>query len=285
MIHKYFFAPGSAVDLGISRFLFYLWFFVQIWMYNPIEYSMLPSNYWDPVFILIFFDAPTPQIMTYVVVALSITTLCAAIGFLTRLATISTAILGVYAFGCIESYGLIAFHFSPMIMISCILPFSRCGDAWSIDSLFRKKYAADLGEYRWPVKLCHITFIALMFTAGCHKVFGTWLFEPLYNMEYWILHKFYAHSKLKGNTIPEFTLVIAQCKPILLLMAFTMIVGEFCSPLALIDKKPLLRFFMIALLFSMQLVLSIYFKTIPTFPWLGAYLFFIPWERLSKQIL
>ena len=95
----YFLTPGSAKRLGVSRFLFYAWFIVQVIYYSPRQYAQIPSELWNPVLILRFFDAPTPAFMNGVTILLLLSAILACLGWFTRISSIVAAISGVYAFG------------------------------------------------------------------------------------------------------------------------------------------------------------------------------------------
>jgi hypothetical protein len=284
-LQNYFLAPGSAFNLGFSRFLFYGWFLWQAIFYDLADYANIPPEYWSPVTVLRPFSAPTYELMVWVVLILYVTTALACLGLFTRTTCWLTAFLGIYAFGVAGSYGDIRFHFAPMIIIACILPLSPCGDAFSIDRLLsRRKPKTDPSDYTWPMRLSQITLIALMFTAGYQKLAGNWLSQPIKNIEHWIHYKYFVQAKEKGYTLPEILLEIPQYDWLMFVMAVTLLVSEVLCPLALLTVWPKVRIFLVSLLFAMQLSLAVVFKTLKTFPWLGAYFFFVPWESLVKKL-
>ena len=98
-------------------------------------------------------------------------------------------------------------------------------------------------------------------------------------MRTFVLHKSYAQAAEKGLALPAWTLEVADQTWLLLPAAAVMVGCEFACPLALIDGKPLLRTSLIGGLFLMQLLLAVWLRTLPTFPWAAAYVFWVPWER------
>lgn len=273
---------GSAQRLGVTRALFYAWYLFQVFAYSPVEYARLPESFWAPVKALRFFDAPTPELMLALVLVLSLSAFMACIGLFTRLSTSVTFLVGFFVFGAMNSYGKTNFHFSPMVIMSCILAFSRCGDAFAVDAFRKKSGGTGPVNYCWPSRLGQITLISLMFTAGCQKLSGNWLSQPIHNMEFWLKYKYFAHAKAKGIVMPDILLTVSDLEWLLGVMIIALLC-ELLSPLALLTRWPMLRGGIIAGLFFMQLSLAVVLKTLVSFPWLGAYLFFVPWDLVIER--
>ncbi len=281
LIETFFLKGGSATRLGVCRALFYGWFLVQIFVYDPVSYVSLPSEFWSPTLLLRVVPPPTVGLMAFATILAGIAALLSCLGFLTRISTAIVALAGTYIFGAINGYGHVTFHFAPMILVSWILPFSPCGDAFSLDCRFaRLSSKTSSMDYQWPVRLAQIALVLLFFTAACQKLDGNWLEQPVQNMRHWLLYKYYMHAKLKGEPLSASVLFITRHSWVLLIMACVMLLSECFSPLALLDRWPIISAPVITSLFMMQFVLSTWLQTLPSFPWLGGYLFFVPWEKL-----
>jgi hypothetical protein len=83
--------------------------------------------------------------------------------------------------------------------------------------------------------------------------------------------------------MPDVVLAVSD-QPWLLGFMSLAILCEVLIPLALVTRWPKLRFGLVGSLFLMQLGLAVFLKTLSSFPWLGAYFFFVPWDRLWRLI-
>jgi hypothetical protein len=280
-LQAYFLSPESAKRLGVTRIAFYAWFAFQVCAYTPWQFGRLPESLWDPVLLVGAMSPPSEQLLLGLSALLIASSLLACVGAFTRIATWITFLLGVCVFGAISSYGHVNIHFPPMIFLSCILACSRCGDAVSIDANRKPPVPRISADYGWPLRLGQVVFIGLMFTAGYQKLLGNWLVQPIHNMEYFLKYKYFIQAKLKGIDLPEVVLTASEQPWLLAIMALGMLC-EALIPLALITRWPTLRFGLVGALFLMQLGLAVVLKTLPSFPWLGAYFFFVPWNRLTR---
>ncbi len=274
-------SEGRGFDLGVCRAMFYLFYAWQCYLYAPSAYVSLPDELWSPPFLLSSFGAPN---QVGVIVATTVFygfCLASAVGFMTRFSTAVAALLGGYLFGVINSYGHIDIHFCPMQMIAFILPFSRAGDHFSLDRLMRGGVRGE-GHYQWTIFLCQLSLVSLMVTAGIQKVLGNWLEQPGHNMEYWIRYKYFADASVKGIELPGVLLKLTEYGPLMAGLGVFLLLSELGSPLALISRWKWARLSVIGSLFLMQLFLSVILKTLPSFPWLCAYFFFVPWTKIFR---
>ncbi|MBI1354912.1 MAG: hypothetical protein GC160_11245 [Acidobacteria bacterium] len=281
-LRSYFLRPGSALRLGVSRALFYGWYLLQARVYQPARFAELPAELWDPPVLLRLFPAPDAATAAGIARILELSLLLSCLGLWTRAATVTATVTGAYLFGVMNGYGFINFHCIPLVLISWPLALAPCGDAFSLDAWLRRgPLVRDPADYRWPIRLAQLTLTALMCTAGLRKVLGNWLSQPVENMRAFLLYKYYPQAAEKGLELPELTLRLLDYDGLLLVMAAGMVVCELGSPAALLDGKPWLRAGWIGGLFLMQLLLAVWLKTLPTFPWLGAYVFWVPWNRIG----
>lgn len=287
-IDTYFFERGSAYRLGVCRALFYSFYLLQCFLYDPFQYIEMPSEFWRPPHLISFLPPATEMSMNVAVWVLSISAIVAAFGFRSRVSSAIAALSGCYVFGVINAYGIVKFHFCPMQMIAFILPFAPTGERFSVDAWIRDRgVLRDIraGRFQWPVRLSQVVFIVLMFTAGIQKVTGNWLIQPASNMRDFLRYKYYVHGKYKGEPLPEFILTISEYWWLMLGLGTAMVIVEFTCPIALNVRWRKIRFFYIFSLFLMQAILAFVLNTLPAFPWLCVYFFFVPWEILLPEKL
>lgn len=279
---KYFFEPGSAVRLGVSRALFYAICLTQYFYLQPADYVQLPHELWTPPFVLWFFSPPDPTVFWYACLALQVVLVLSTLGIFTRVSVLLAAPLMTYVFGVVCSYKWISFHYSPLILIAWVLAFSYCGDAFSLDARWRGEGVEADGEYTWPLRAAWLVLVTLMFTGGYHKLLGGWLWRPAETMEWIFLFKYYPQAAQKSLVLPGLVLTLTRWTWVLGFFGLATLFLEFAAPLALVHTWPKLQIILIGGLFFMQLSLAI-MGTLASFPWLGAYAFWVPWDKLIRQ--
>ena len=279
-LDHYFFCGGCAKRLGICRAVFYGWYLCQLLLYHPVEYARIPVDYWQPVTCLRWFSAPTPGLMSIAVIVLSISLVAATLGIKTRWSTFAVAVIGTFVIGVINSYGRYDFHWSPLIVTSWYLPFSRCGDAFALDAMQgRQTSSLSTGDYCWLIRLGQIVLVVFMFTAGCHKLFAGWLLRPEGVMRFFLRAKYFAQAQMKGSELSDVVLGVSDMPLLLAILGVSTVVLEIGCVLALNDKWKIVRVVFIGGLFTMQLILALVLQTLATFPWLAMYVFWPNWCR------
>jgi uncharacterized membrane protein YphA (DoxX/SURF4 family) len=139
--------------------------------------AALPAWAWHPQSFHVVFDAypfspATTEVLFWLWFASLLST---AAGFLTRLSSFVAALLTVF-------FSLVVFDFAGrtghntvflFIWVVLVLPFSRCGDALSIDAWRKKVTVEPSGEYRWPIRTIWVFFGLVFFAGGVSKL-QTW---------------------------------------------------------------------------------------------------------------
>ncbi|MCA9776981.1 MAG: hypothetical protein KC800_09705 [Candidatus Eremiobacteraeota bacterium] len=273
---RWMFRPGSARRLGMSRALFYLCYLWQLWSLHPIAFVNVSGRYWEPVPLMAWLPQPgllQAQIVFATAFFFGVTS---ALGWRTRISTIMVALLGSYCLSWLNALGGINFHAMPLILISWILPFSACGSAFSLDSTGAED-PPDSPEFSWPIRVCWFPLLLPMASAGFHKVVGQWFARPDDMIESFLRFKYYVQSP---GQVPSQTLDILPRRGLLKALAYLTVVLELGCPLALLDRPRVFRIFWIGGLFFMQMTLAYVLSTLETFPWMGAYVFWVPWEKV-----
>lgn len=284
----FFFKDGTTLNLGICRFAFYgaiLCFYLGK---DFSRWADAPDVLWHPIFIFDFFRIPvfSADILGLLGALWLLSLLLSALGLFTRFATFCSFVTGCYLLGMENSFAKTHHTESLVLLIFCILCFSRCGDGFSLDSVLKRRYGwwpfglrvkGSSPEYQWPVKLIWVIITLIFCAAGISKLRNSgveWvtsgymatLFinkglagdraEPLIVwLPFWLGGKIWLSSLLAGLT------VLLEC----------------CAPLALVNKY--LRAVIVPGLFFMVAGFWIVMG-IPFPQWLAAFVFWVSWDNL-----
>ena len=124
-----------------------------------------------------------------------------------------------------------------------------------------------------------------MVSAGLQKlVLGNWLIQPGSNMEQFLLFKAVIQAREKGIVLPQVVQDMTHYPMLLAVLGLMVMAAEVLSPLTLSKRWPALRWALIGTLFGLQLWLAVVAKTLASFPWLGAYFFFVPWDVVGRRL-
>jgi len=290
-IYDYFFEPAVALDLGVSRFLFFGIIFLlylrepfSLWGKTPEVYYQLEPN---PIFDYMNIPVFSPEIMGILGFVWLTSLLFSSIGFLTRLSTALAFITGAYLVGITKSFGHPPHTMFLATIIIGVLAVSYCGDAFSVDNLIRRKgwlrpveSRIAEGEYRWPIRLIWILIALAFCAAGVSKIRNSgveWITSG------YIASLFVYHGFTGNRSFPVFSwlpLWIAN-KPFLnfTLAAVTVII-EAGAPLVLFH--PYLRIILLPMLF-MMIVFFWVSMGIPFPDMLATFVFWIPWNNLAER--
>ena len=262
----------------MSRALFYLCYLWQLSALRPLAFVEVPADYWVPVPLLAWLPQPDLWLARAVWATAFVAGVTAMVGWRTKVSTVLVALIGGWVLSWVNALGGVSFHAMPLVLISWILPFSRCGDSFSLDA--RGREPADSPEYRWPIRVCWFPLLLPMASAGVHKIVGQWLGRPDEMIESFLRFKYYVHAKTKGLEIAPFILELLPHRGLLKALAYLTVLLELGCPLALLDRPRVFRIFWIGGLFFMQMTLAYVLSTLETFPWMGAYVFWVPWEKI-----
>lgn len=156
-IREFFSQEGSAFNLAVFRIIFYSTTIPLIILTTLSEgaverYAALPKELLDPPTGAGLFARHVPISTTLVqwsYVILLISAALAAIGFLTRLASITFLVSGAYFLTIPQLYGKVS-HYHIILWVAAVLAVSRTADVWSVDSLLRARRDARRGRALLP---------------------------------------------------------------------------------------------------------------------------------------
>ena len=289
---RFWFEPESPLNLGICRALFFALVCAMYlaWPIRPLAEVRESSVYWDPVFLLKIAEkiahaahlsiiAPAP-LMGVIGIVWKLSLILACVGLFTRASTIIAFVFGTYIIGLSNSYGKIESQLLPLVYIMGFLALSRCGDAFSLDAIFRKRSGplAPSGEYRWPVRMVWVLMAVVFFNAGTAKLRHSgyrWAWAE--NFQLLLITQFY-------NANPPAVrvgLFIANHAWLARLVAAGSMFIETFFPLALFTRWG--RWFFPLAAFGMQLGIGL-MMNIWFIGFLGAYLFWVPWGKIVNHL-
>jgi hypothetical protein len=289
---RFWFEPQPPLNLGVCRVLFFALMCVMFLALpiRPFAEVGTSSVYWDPVFLLKVAEkiahvlhlpiiAPAP-VMGLIGIVWKLSLMMACVGLFTRASTIIAFVLGTYITGLSNSYGKIESQLLPLIFIMGFLALSRCGDAVSLDAIFRRRRRpiAPSGEYRWPVRMVWVLMAVIFFNAGTAKLRHSgyrWAWAE--NFQLLLITQFYNANP----PVVRIGLFIANHVWLARLFAAGSLCVETLFPLALFTRWG--RWFFPLAAFGMQvgigLLMNIWFVG-----FLGAYLFWVPWDKVIDRL-
>lgn len=285
---RFWFAPESPVNLAICRILFYGAVLLFYLSRHYEGWALLPNTVYVPVTLLgrLGFPIFEPHIVVALEWVWKTGLLLCCIGLFTRPALLVTAIIGFYLLSMPHDFGKVNHNDQPLALVMCILAFSRCGDALSVDSWLRARFSPKAsafpsrsGEYRWPVRAVWLAMALIFFAAGVSKLrHGGLEWMNGETLAYHLVSHNYPFLSFQPWT--DWGLWIAQWPTLLMVLAIGTVVTELFFPLALLH--PVARALFVPAAFLMQLgirlILGPHFEQ-----YAMAYLFFVPWPWVLRS--
>lgn len=283
--NRAFFTPSTPIALACCRMsvclsyaLYLLWPAARVgedfaafaallpWAWHPQSYHALLDAY--PL---------SPAATEWLFRLWFLSLLTTAAGFFTRASSIVAAIgsvffsLVVFDFAGRTGHNTLLFFF----WVVLVLPFSRCGDALSIDAWRRgASTPAPSGEYRWPLQTIWIFFGLIFFAGGVSKLLATgpgWATSG--SLELWMIRNsgYTNHDPL----IPAGAW-IQLLSPVLPLLAAGALAAEVLAIFVPFSK--LARRTVVPALFAMQTGIALFMGVHLTY--FINYFAFLPWDLL-----
>ena len=282
----FWFAPAAPWRLGLCRAGFFGSFHFLFLARTDLRwYALFPPGFHQPrsFFAWLALPIPTWEVMAWLVTAFEISVILAALGLLTRLATATAFVLGLYVLGLQFNYGYLHWAHAIVPIVMGILAFSPCGAALSLDAVIRRAttgHAAHRGgQYRWPVQLVRLVFVTVFLAAGLAKLRQAgfeWVFsDTLRNYFLENQYVFRSEGALGWSHLLADWLIMRPglCR---VLAAGTLAV-ELGAPAALLSRHARLVLIPLLLLFQIGNALLLYQDFL--FAYLGLYLFWMPWTK------
>jgi hypothetical protein len=277
----FWFAPKDALTLGVCRLLFFGLLFVNYADEHWAPWAEVSRTFWQPIFLFEKFHIPvlSGQQLFICEIVWKAAIAFACVGLLTRISTATAFVLGLYLLGLRHNWGKASHDDAAPVLILLILALSRCGDALSMDALFRRPKSAgerlplESGEYRWPIRAVWLVISMVFFNSAIAKLRKSGLD--------WALSENLAVLMVRLNyfnkPVTDWGLRLANIPWFGHGMGLGAILVELCFPLVLFSR--IARRILVPAAFLMQLgnkfLLGVDFTV-----FMFAYVFFIDWGWL-----
>lgn len=202
-VKRFLFASAAPLNLAVLRIvafgmLLYLLRTESILYYASWSRDMYQ---WPALAGLFYKYLPiTPEVVGPALAVATATTVMATLGLFTRTSAAVSVLLGYYLIGIPQLSGKVN-HIHHVMLITAVLACSRCGDALSIDSIWRAIRRADRGviapigravRYGMPIRISMIALALVYFFPGFWKIASNgpqWVFSN--NLENHMLQKWF----------------------------------------------------------------------------------------------
>lgn len=168
--------PNSATDLGMVRAGVHGVFLFAVLSTSFVELGYLPVTILRPLGIMSLLSwkfyawLVTPGGMKALQIVLLVSLFMSTIGYLTSITTKTSAVLVILYQGLLRSFGHFNHDEMTGIYFLVILAFTPCGDAFSLDSVYRPRNGIKSSAYGYPILLMQMVLAWCFFTAGVSKL-------------------------------------------------------------------------------------------------------------------
>jgi hypothetical protein len=280
----FWFAPGSAANLGFCRLLavglLFSVFEVRGWSAweGMDEVLWLPT----PLFRALDLRPLSATALTNLALACKVALLFAAAGFATRASAAIAAVSTFYLLGLRHNFGKIYYADAVVPLILAILAVARSGDRWSVDRVLarirgRAERRTDPAEYTWPLRLVWLLTVMVFFAAGVakHRSAGVeWILSDQLRD---VLIGQYLGPVPRGWGIG---LAVAEHATLCRMLAGAVFALETLSPLALVSKWARVVIVPALVVFTASLPFLFGFQFREHF---ALFAFWVPWNRIATM--
>jgi predicted DCC family thiol-disulfide oxidoreductase YuxK len=284
------FAGAPAAELGFHRMLFFSAVLVFSFVHygDVIRWAQVADVFWSPtsLFRILHLGPPFAGGLFAVLWLWRLSLVFALIGLFSRASASLALLLGFYIVGLPHNFGKINHDDAIVVIGLVIFALSRCGDAWSVDSLVRPaRGGGDVdarwsGHYSWPVHLCRLMLALIPFAAGVAKLrspgFAEWVLTD--NLSHLLIAHHYTHYPPSN-----IGLVLAQFPGAVQILAGATVVIELLAPVAVVAPlriRTVLAANLVAMLVGFWIMLGVLFVELTTF----LVIFFFPWREVGSWL-
>lgn len=279
----FWFCPERPDNLGLCRLLFYGAIFL---LYLPRDLALwgeVSPVFWMPLFTFEALRLPVAPagVLAALAVAWKVALGLGCLGLFTRLSTATSFVLGFYLLGLPHNFGKVHHFDALLVFVFGALAFARCGDAWAVDALIRRRRGGAApkasGEYRWPVRLVWVLFALIFFAAGLAKLRASgpaWVLSD--NMAALLIAQQYPTSE--PGPLVDWGLALARRRWLYQPLAAATLLLELGYPLALVSRRA--RWIVVPGMLLAQIGIRVLLG--PSFEqFVICNLFWVPWDRLA----
>jgi uncharacterized membrane protein YphA (DoxX/SURF4 family) len=286
---RFWFAPGSAANLGFCRLVTVGIFFSLYDARGWADWAGMDGVLWLPMLPFRALDLRPLSALALAAIALVCkgALLFAAVGFFTRTSAAVAAVSTFYLLGLRHNFGKVFYNDAVVPLILLILAVARSGDRWSVDCLLRRARNrfrsgtetsdAAPAEYTWPIRLVWLLTVMVFFAAGVAKLRSAG-FEWVFSDQLSDLLIGQQHSPTAPST--TIGLALAEHKAVCRVLAGAIVALEISSPLALVDRRARAVIVpgLLAFVSSLPVLFGFHFKQ-----HFALFVFWIPWNRLGRE--
>jgi HTTM domain len=170
-LRRRFFVPTAAVNLGVLRVAVFGALLIETLVSHAAEFSRLPDGMITSVPQIGPLLVALPRSSTVVTAAVWLMVaacVAAAVGWRTRVATVTAALLGLYVLGIPELYGKVD-HYHHLVWLAVLLACAPCGDALGLDAR-RKPRPERSVRYGFPLRIAWVLIGACYLFPGIAKL-------------------------------------------------------------------------------------------------------------------
>ena len=282
---RWWFEPELPDTLAICRLLFFGLLFAYYLPVSQAGWGSVPVSFRNPIWLFERLHLPilSENALTVLSVVWKASLFFACIGLLTRLTTTVAFFLGFYLIGVPYNFSKTDHMTALLVWTMGILALSRCGDAWSVDALWRRRRSGasplpPSGEYRWPVRAVWVTMATVFFAAAMAKAIQggpAWVFSE--HMEISLVQR---HYDIIGVPSVKWGLWVAQHPWAARSMAAGSVLLELAAPLALFSRRlrRVLPWMLLAMQVGIGVLVDVWFTR-----FMIVYVFWVPWDKLLRR--
>ena len=277
---SYFREKGHPINLAIFRIVISAWTlyylcdsYIPLLSAVPSELHIFPYGWGRIAQYIDLFNAQT--IVTIQTIAI-VACVCSLIGICSRTSCIVMGIASIYVLGLYNFFGKVdhgAFHLIPAALL---LGVTRCGDAFSVDNLFKKSSSGESIAYKLPLQFFMLHLGIYYFFSGFHKFVSvsdwwTWAFSD--NPKILLYQKWFAGDFYPAFRMDQFPLLLQWSM-------FAVLLWEIAFVFILFIPKLRIALVSFGVVFhSAVLVLM----RINFFALMSSYVAVIDWFRMGKK--
>lgn len=289
--NRFWFTPAPPWPLGLCRVCFFASFYgLYLARWDQREYALFPDGFFQPRSFFVWLPFPPADwaMFSWVVAVFELAVILSALGVLTRLATVSSFVLGLYVIGFQFNYGYLHWAHAVVPIAMGVFALANCGDALSLDALIRQRLAKPGpragGQYQWPIQLVRLIFVSIFIAAGLSKLRAaglSWVMSD--TLRYYMLENQYVFHDVAATAwsrplVDWLVLHPALCR----LLAGLSLALELGAPAALVSRRA--RSWLIPALFMFQVGNALFLYQDFFFAYLGLYAFWVPWPRMYRVV-
>lgn len=285
-----FFAGAPAAELGFHRILFCGAVLVFSFTHygEVVRWPEVADVFWSPTSLFRILHLPVLPTggLSAALWLWRLSLAFALFGLFTRTSMSLALILGFYVVGLPHNFGKINHNDAIVVIGLVVFALSRCGDAWSVDSVVsharggRDAETGWSGQYSWPLHLCRLMLALIPFAAGIAKLrspgFAEWVLTD--NLTHLLVAHHYTHSPPSN-----IGLMLARYPGVGQILAGSTLVIELLAPVAVFAPlriRTVLAANLVAMLVGFWIMLGVFFGELITF----LVVFFFPWREVGRRL-